>query len=140
VAILRDDAKLDQLREFIAILLVESTMELYVFLKTMLIRTLIFRIVEEENVGVAVYRCIAFFYKQILKAIEEATEEEKAELDEVCKLFEEEHFVTLLILKLDCDNSTRNNHITSLLCSVSTKSPKATEVITLHVDAILDYL
>ena len=50
-------------------------MELYVFLKTMLVRNLIFKIVDEEEVGIPVYRSITYFYKQILKAMEDVTEE-----------------------------------------------------------------
>lgn len=53
-------------------------MELYVFLKSMVVRNLIYRVVEDENVGVPVYRCITYFYKQLTKALDEAIEEEKA--------------------------------------------------------------
>jgi hypothetical protein len=45
IEILKDDSKLDSLREFLSLLLVESTMELYVFLKSMIVRNLIYRIV-----------------------------------------------------------------------------------------------
>jgi hypothetical protein len=47
VGVLINEEKLEYLREFVALLLTESTMELYLFLKSMLVRTLIFRIVEE---------------------------------------------------------------------------------------------
>jgi len=50
-------------------------MELYLFIKSMLVRTLVFRIVEEEQVGVSLYRCITFFYEKAIKALEEASED-----------------------------------------------------------------
>lgn len=66
----------------------------------MLIRNLIFRIVEDDIVGASLYRCITYFYSQIIKGMEDISEEEKLELDEVRHQFEEENFITLLILKL----------------------------------------
>ena len=97
-------------------------MELYVFLKTMLIRNIIFRIVDDDTAGVSSYRCIAYFYRQISKATEEATEDEKTELNAISKLFEEEHFITLLILKLDSTDILRNSYITDFLCQICPKS------------------
>ena len=47
IEVIKDDRKLNCLMEFICLFLIESTMELYVFLKSMIIRNLVFRIVEE---------------------------------------------------------------------------------------------
>lgn len=75
IEILKDDSKLECLCEFLSLLLVESTMELYVFLKSMIVRNLIYRIVEDENAGEAVYRSMSYFYKQLVKAVEDACED-----------------------------------------------------------------
>lgn len=72
VEVLREDDKVWALREFLAFFLSESTMELYVFLKSMLIRNLIFRIVEEEQAGAALYACIHHLYQHAAAAITEA--------------------------------------------------------------------
>ena len=47
-------------------------MELYVFLKSMLIRNLVFRIVEDENAGAAVYACLHYLYDHSASALAEA--------------------------------------------------------------------
>lgn len=70
--LLQDDDKVWGLRDFLAFFLSESTMELYVFLKSMLIRNLVFRIVEDENVGAAVYACLHYLYDHSVSALAEA--------------------------------------------------------------------
>lgn len=120
--VVREEDKLEGLREFLAYFLTESTMELYLFLKSMLIRNIVFRIVEDEQVGPAVYRCIDYFYQQILRAFEEVGEDERPELLEVSKNFEDEHFITLLILKLDSQSSKRNHYIASFLHRVVSRN------------------
>lgn len=46
----------------------------------MLVRNLIYRVVEDEHSGVQVFRTITYLYKQIVKALEEAVEDERPEL------------------------------------------------------------
>lgn len=70
--LLRDDEKVWALRDFLAFFLSESTMELYVFLKSMLIRNLVFRIVEDEQVGPAVYACLHHLYVHATAALADA--------------------------------------------------------------------
>lgn len=47
IDIVENDDRLEALKEFLALLLIESTMELYVFLKSMLIRNIIFKMVAD---------------------------------------------------------------------------------------------
>jgi hypothetical protein len=138
--ILREDEKMEALKEFLSLFLIESTMDLYVFLKSMIIRNIIFRIVEDENVGPSVYKCIDYFYEQILKNFDDVAEDEKPELLEVCKNFEDEHFITLLILKLDSENSSRNVHIGNFLYRIISRNNEASDLVSLHIDTILDFL
>lgn len=78
--LLQDDEKVWALRDFLAYFLSESTMELYVFLKSMLIRNLVFRIVEDEQVREPVYACLHHLYDHASTALLEAPEDEKEEL------------------------------------------------------------
>ncbi len=73
--LLQDDDKVWALRDFLAYFLSESTMELYVFLKSMIIRNLIFRIVEDENVGSPVYACLHHLYDHTTTALTEVPED-----------------------------------------------------------------
>jgi hypothetical protein len=127
------------LKEFLSLFLTESTMDLYVFLKSMLIRNIIFRIVEDEEVGPSIYRCIDYFYEHLLKSFNEVTEDERPELLEVCKNFEDENFITLLILKLENSNP-RNLHIANFLFRVVSRNNSACDLVCLHIDTILDFL
>lgn len=138
--LLRDDEKVWGLREFLAFFLSESTMELYVFLKSMLIRNLVFRIVEDEQVGPSVYACLYHLYDHSATALAEALEDEKAELQEVCKNFEDEHFLTLLVLKLEPSARVRSKHIAQFLLRAVARSEEACGLVTLHVDSVLDFL
>lgn len=45
------------------------------FLKGMLIRSIIYRIVEDKNVGASIYKCIDYFYDNILKGLEDVAED-----------------------------------------------------------------
>jgi uncharacterized membrane protein len=47
IDIVENDDRLEALKEFLVLLLIESTMELYVFLKSMLIRNIIFKMVAD---------------------------------------------------------------------------------------------
>ena len=52
---------------------------LYVFLKNMVLRTLMFRIVENDNTGPVVYEMLCDFYTELLKAYVSQTNEEDKE-------------------------------------------------------------
>jgi hypothetical protein len=138
--VLQDDEKVWALRDFLAFFLSESTMELYVFLKSMLIRNLVFRIVEDEHVGPALYASLYHLYDHSAAALTDAPEDERAELQEVCRNFEDEHFLTLLVLKLDPTAHTRSRHIAQFLLKAATRSEEACSLVSLHVDSILDFL
>lgn len=51
-------------------------MMLYVFLKNMVLRTLMFRIVESDNTGPVVFEMLCEFYTELLKAHAIQTNEE----------------------------------------------------------------
>jgi hypothetical protein len=72
--------------------------------------------------------------------LDEAPEDEKNEVIEVCKSFEEESFVTLLIFKLDTQFPIRNYCIATFLEKCCARKREAAELVVLHIDTILDYL
>ena len=53
----------------------------------MLIRNIIFRIVDDETAGQSVYKAIDYFYENAIKGLKDVAEDERDELIEVCKIF-----------------------------------------------------
>lgn len=83
-------------------------MGLYVFLKNVVIRTLMFRIIDEkETDNLAVYETLFAVYSEISRKmkLKLMPEDEKEELEEICANFHDQDFMTLLVLKISSKNS-----------------------------------
>lgn len=83
-------------------------MGLYVFLKNVVIRTLMFRIIDEkETDNLEVYETLFAVYSEISRKmkLKLMPEDEKEELEEICANFHDQDFMTLLVLKISSKNS-----------------------------------
>ncbi len=141
MTILKNDKILCAMKEFLTLFLTESTMMLYVFLKNMVLRTLMFRIVEDEETGPIVYETICDFYSELLKAyVTQTNEEDREEIVEVLKNIEEENFIALLALKISPQHHRRTYFIAKILNQIAGSPNCVSNLVAPYVDTYTEYL